>query len=315
MGAFNLKTSLAASCNKDCRSLESMLTGGLALVPIPLGQKGPTSTGWNERANVVTNPLDAHKLEGLNVGLAHAYCSPTATSAIDVDDYPDAAEWLGGRGINLEGLCADPAAVRATSQREGRLKLFYRLPQGVGPVEGFKVRSAAGKNILEFRCGTKGGKTEQDVLPPSIHPETGKPYIWVGDSDPTRIPDIPPDLLALWQAELVTRTLRTGTHCLSGFVGYPNHPETPAEVARLLDRLSFISADCDYETYRNVVWAILGTGWSCAEDLARKWCETAPDRFEEDDFYNVVNSFDPERDPRPTMGTIFHLARKGGWNG
>lgn len=294
--------------------VEALLRSGLALVPIPRGQKGPTLTGWNERANVVTNPLDAHKLEGLNVGLAHAYCSPTATCAIDVDDYQEASDWFRGRGIDLEGLCAAPLAVASSSQREGRLKLFYRLPQGLGPLEGFKIGATAGKNILEFRCGTRGGKTEQDVLPPSIHPDTGKPYIWIGDSDPTRMPDIPDDLLALWKAELVTRARRTGGRLLAGLVCYPDHPETPAEVARLFDKLSYISADCDYETYRNVVWAVLGTGWSCAEELARKWCETAPDRFEEDDFYNVVNSFDPERDPRPTMGTIFHLARKGGWN-
>jgi len=292
-------------------SCAALVSCGLALVPIPKGQKGPNTPGWNEREKVITNPADAHRLEGLNVGLAHAYCTPTPTCAIDVDDYPEARAWLGARGIDLDALSEAPEATGISSQRDGRHKVLYVLPADVGPLEGFKVRSPAGKNILEFRCATRSGKTEQDVLPPSIHPDTGKPYIWVGNSDPTRIPPLPPSLLALWQMELVTRIARGASTAL----GYPNCPETAAEAARLLDRLSYISADCDYETYRNVVWAILGTGWSCAEDLARKWCESEPDRFEENDFLNVVQSFDPTRDPRPTMGTLFYLARKGGWNG
>jgi len=295
--------------------LADLLSSGLAVVPIPRGQKGPNTPGWNEREKVITNPADVHRLEGLNVGLAHAYCTPTPTCAVDVDEYEDARRWLSARGIELDALCAEPAAVVVTSQREGRLKLFYRLPTWMEPLEGFKVRSQTGKNILEFRCATRNGKTEQDVLPPSIHPDTGKPYIWVGGSDPTRMPVIPPSVLALWKAELVGRSAPHASLMSWTLLGYPNHPETPAEVARLLDKLSFVSADCSYEQYRNVVWAILGTGWSCAEDLARQWCESEPDRFEERSFIGLVDSFDPNRQPRPTMGTINHMARAGGWNG
>ena len=34
--------------------------------------------------------------------------------------------------------------------------------------------------VLEFRCGTADGLTVQDVLPPSMHPDTGMPYRWGG---------------------------------------------------------------------------------------------------------------------------------------
>jgi len=291
--------------------IKHLLQSGLALVPIPKRQKGPVSKGWNNHANVITDPTNAHRLQGMNVGLAHAYCIPNPTCAIDVDDYPEARIWFGARGLDLREILGAEDAVLSTSQRLYRIKAFYRLPRETGPLRGLKVKSAQGANILEFRCATEDGKTEQDVLPPSIHPDTGKPYIWLGNSDPTRMPPIPPNLLALWQAELATR----GNRHAPSSAGYPNYPETVAEVARLSDKLSYISADCGYEQYRNVVWAILGTGWSCAEDLAREWCESAPDRFEEDDFLNVVKSFDPSRDSRPTMGTVFHLARQGGWRG
>lgn len=92
-------------------------------------------------------------------------------------------------------------------------------------------------------------------------------------------------------------------------------PETPREVARVKAMLSHISADCSYETYRDVVWAILSTGWVCAEELAKNWCQTAPHRFDDADFINLVDSFSPNV-PKPiTLGTLHHLARVGGWNG
>ena len=39
--------------------------------------------------------------------------------------------------------------------------------------------------------------------------------------------------------------------------------ETPRQVACVEAMLSFIDADCDYFTWRGVVWALLSTGWSC----------------------------------------------------
>jgi putative DNA primase/helicase len=166
--------------------------------------------------------------------------------------------------------------------------------------------------VLEFRCATRDGLTVQDVLPPSIHPETGLPYRWGGKGDWLDIPEIPQTLLTVWQQELAAReTGRTRRKSrLSLFGGVD---DTPRQRATLQDQLQHISADCSYELYRDIVWAILSLCWPDAEDLARQWCETAPERFEEDDFYNVVNSHDSTRSP--TIGTIYYHARKGGWHG
>ena len=68
--------------------LVELVESGLALVGVPLGEKGPTTPNWNLRHNAITSPSDAERLQGKNVGLAHAYCSPSPTCAIDVDDYP-----------------------------------------------------------------------------------------------------------------------------------------------------------------------------------------------------------------------------------
>ncbi len=70
--------------------------------------------------------------------------------------------------------------------------------------------------ILEFRCGTCDGLTVQDVLPPSIHPDTGQPYKWGGKGNWQAIPVIPAALLAIWQQEVSLRRENAGAlgaHC------------------------------------------------------------------------------------------------------
>ena len=98
-------------------------------------------------------------------------------------------------------------------------------------------------------------------------------------------------------------------------LSFPPRPETPRAVATLTEQLKFISADCHYETYRQVVWAILSTLWSCAEDTALEWSKTAPLRFDQNCFDNLVRSFDPSKAKCPTLGSIYHHARSGGWCG
>lgn len=164
--------------------------------------------------------------------------------------------------------------------------------------------------VLEFRCGTRDGLTVQDVLPPSIHPDTGLPYRWGGKGHWRAIPEIPPALLEVWLQELAVRAAKRARPKERLFAGVD---DTPRQRARLAEMLHHVSADCAYELYRDIVWAILSLGWQDGEELAEAWCRTAPHRFEDDDFWNVVNSHDPSRSP--TLGTIIHFAREGGWNG
>jgi hypothetical protein len=160
------------------------------------------------------------------------------------------------------------------------------------------------KTILEFRCATRKGLTVQDVLPPSIHPETQQPYTWGGKGHYSQIPVIPEEILILWKLLLV-----------------PNHqaikpmisslPESPKNIAILLEALEKISSDCDYETYRNIVWAIKSTAWSVADNIALLWSQRNMDRFSEETFNNLINSYSPDNQNPITVGTIFHLAKMG----
>lgn len=155
---------------------------GWALVPIPRGTKGPNQPGWNLRENCKVAAGWAQ-----NVGLAHAY---SGTCALDLDRLDDAAKYLIDHGIDVSVLLSAPDAVRIDSGRENRAKLLYKIP---APLQSKKLAYGA----LELRCATRDGLTVQDVLPPSIHPETGKPYCWIGDY--TKLPDIPLELLTFWK--------------------------------------------------------------------------------------------------------------------
>lgn len=178
-------------------TVHEMLQNGFALIPIPRGQKGPRVPRWNERENVITDPEDAYKLEGLNVGLAHAYCSPSPTCAIDIDDLEIAQQWLVKRGIAIEKLCSANECVACSSGIPGHGKFFFWLPHGETPLPTQQI-TVNGKVVLEFRCASKDGKTMQDVLPPSIHP-SGAKYEWLTEIPISRMATLPDGILQLWK--------------------------------------------------------------------------------------------------------------------
>jgi putative DNA primase/helicase len=294
-------------------TLEQIIQSGLAVIPIPLGEKGPCTEGWNLRKNCIKDPRNVGQLVGQNIGLAHAYCTPTPTCAIDIDHLKHASEWLASHGLDSNSLLFAPDSVVIWSGKNGSLKLLYRLPGGASPLESKKIVGPDGKSALEFRCATKDGKTVQDLLPPSIHPN-GKVYQWVGNGNPLQLPVIQPALVSLWLM-LIANASRVALRSKGSRFLLGQRQESPREIANLRHLLSYISADCPYEVWRNVVWAILSTGWLSAEDLAQQWSMSAPNRYEEDAFWVVANSYLPDHPNRITLGTIFYHAQQGGWHG
>ena len=87
--------------------------------------------------------------------------------------------------------------------------------------------------------------------------------------------------------------------------------ESAANVERVKAQLAWVPADCTYEVWRNIVWAVLSTDWKCAEELARSWSQGAPSRFDAQSFDRVCRSFDQARGIN--LGTLVHHAKKAGW--
>ena len=290
---------------------QELLLSGYALVTMPTGTKGPKQKNWNCLDQSIRHPA-IYYFENCNIGLAHAFCRPCPTGAIDVDNEEHAERWLASHGISLDFLVQARDSVVIKSGKKLSLKLLYRLPLGCQPLESKKIVGPDGLSALEFRCATKEGKTVQDVLPPSIHPD-GYQYKWTGNGDPLHIPEIPNALLDLWKLLISNGSRVALRHQASPFCTY-KPPESPRQVATITDALNYIKADCSYEIWRNVVWAILSTGWLCAEDMALKWSQTAPERFDWDSFWLVANSYIPDHPDGISLGTIYYHARLGGWN-
>lgn len=301
--------------------LTSYVTFGLSLVPIPPGAKCPKHKGWNRKDASITTAEAVNSISG-NVGLAHAYCTPTPTAALDVDDIAGATDWFSEHSIDLSSLITARNAVTIDSGRPNRAKIIYRLPTGVTPIPSIKLNGQTSRaTIFELRCATKNGKTVQDVLPPSIHPDTGKPYLWGGNGHFSQLPQIPEKLLKLWN-QLLHKDSQYPYHCPpetnrsekldSVTRALLGEPETPRRVAIAKDMLRFINADCDYDTYRNIVWAVADTGWSCTFDLLREWSLTAPHRYNESALVKLLENFRYAGGIH--YGTLIHYAKQGGWH-
>ncbi|MCM2340861.1 bifunctional DNA primase/polymerase, partial [Rhodoferax sp.] len=170
---------------------------GVALVPIPLGKKGPVVPGWNEPSQAITDPAIAAALTG-NIGIAHAYSTPRC-AALDVDDLAFAIPMLAQHGIDLQALLDADDSVVISSGRPNHTKLLFRLHDDL-PSFASKVCKQDGKTIFELRCATADGRTVQDVLPPSIHPDTGQPYRWAGNGHWSRLPLLPIAVVDLWES-------------------------------------------------------------------------------------------------------------------
>lgn len=212
---------------------------GYALVPIPKGEKGPKGKGWNNQENVITDPKKATLIFG-NVGLAHLYCSPYVTAALDIDDLSLASAYLSKHGIDLQELLDAQDAVQISSGRINRAKLLYRLPLESRAMETRQISDPISKDmVLELRCASSNGKTVQDLLPPSIHPETGIEYKWAGKGDWRDIPFIPEALLTLWEE------LLNGTPLQSKSAAAPLIPQQPA--------ISQILSDQDIQYLRSAL--------------------------------------------------------------
>src|SRR5690606_22119828 len=134
---------------------------------------------------------------------------------------------------DLDGLIASTPTIQGASKG---MRLMFRVPAGLEALpyhklnwrsrndpDGSKHRAAldaakaakeAGDSDRETRIrrvakrwamytvfelrSAGDGKQRQDILPPSIHPDTGLPYRWV--TQPREDwPEPPPWLLALWQ--------------------------------------------------------------------------------------------------------------------
>jgi P4 family phage/plasmid primase-like protien len=176
-------------------------TKELALGLVALNGKIPAmGDGWHKRP--ITNPNDFP--DGKDIGLNHEY---SRTATLDID-HPAAKLALEIVGIGLESLLEE-APYKIVGNPDNYPKPVFRIPEGQKlKVKQLKWPDPSGKvnangtphliSIFELRGGEGAS---QDVLPPSIHPDTGTVYTWLNGAVPPKpeaIPLLPEKLLMLW---------------------------------------------------------------------------------------------------------------------
>ena len=285
-------------------SVSHYIRQGWQLVPIPVGSKGPYTQGWNKPENCITSVNDLPQVE-TSIGLAHAY---SGTMALDIDEWDYACDALNKVGINLPDLYNAIDAVVIDSGRKGHGKLLYKMPEGlilpskklIGNLFGAKF------NYLDFRCATATGLTVQDVLPPSVHPNTGKPYKWAGHGSWQNLPEIPADLLTYWQSLLIEDSTRM-----------IQDQSISTSWSEIQTALSFISPDVSRDEWVHIGMALHWAGYQdrsveVAFQLWDEWSAQSELKYKgTKDLLNAWRSFQPGNGI--TIGTLFHYASEHGW--
>lgn len=281
------------------------LAHGWKIVPIPPGSKGPNHPGWNTQ---FASLQSAEKLPpGYGVGLLHAY---SGTMAFDIDDWDRTV----ARGIDLDALYNAPDAVIISSGRRGRGKLLYKMPFGlVLPTKKFQddigrdpnTNKIIKVNVFELRCATLEDTSVQDVLPPSIHPDTGLPYQWAGAGHWSRLPMLPPILYELWMAALAD-------------IRPPSANGVDSSWDEIRQALAYINPDCCREEWISVGMALQWAGEQTFNPdqaflIWNGWSRQGTKYDGEVKTAQQWVSFRTKKTRLITLGTLFHIASSYGW--
>lgn len=207
---------------------------GMELVPIEPLQKRPLSRDWGKNTLKTSDEARAYFMEhpDWNVGIV---LGPSGYCSIDIDCWESFCILLEDFGVDQEELAGLPTIQGSPKGR----RILFRVPEGASidyrklnwpsredptgekhreiikrSAEARKegneelseqlreeARKYARYTVFELRAAGHGQQL-QDVLPPSIHPGTGKPYAWIGKPARTREewPEPPPWLIAIWEA-------------------------------------------------------------------------------------------------------------------
>lgn len=175
-------------------ALKYIYTYGFSLVKLPPLSKGLFTEGWNKKENVIDtlDKADVFRREpNCNVGVVLQF-SNLVSFDIDNEEYTRQIFYV--FGLDYDELLEKAPRIVG---RPGHDKALFRAPANV-LLSTHKLqwpnREGTGYiTIFELRAGAV-----QDVLPPSMHPDTGVPYTWKRSLE-QGIPELPQEILSFWK--------------------------------------------------------------------------------------------------------------------
>jgi hypothetical protein len=152
---------------------------GMHLIPLQNKSKLPVQNDWGN--NTLSGPGEAaayfeqHPLHNVGVALG-----PSRLCSLDIDCMDSFRTICENFGIDLGELIRNTPTIQGAAKG---MRLMFRVPVGVElPYAKLNWKrddeTAKSYTVFELRAAS-GDKQRFDCLPPSIHPDTLKPYVWI----------------------------------------------------------------------------------------------------------------------------------------
>lgn len=280
---------------------ESLVRGGMAVLLLDVRSKATKDVAWSERPVPTFEQLLDEYTPGRNVGVRLGKWSKIDgmfLHVIDMDirDSFSTAEAVANLHSLFPGIDFDSVPTVASGSG-GNSRHFYltcaeAFPSKKLAVSHKKVAGKDGKQHWTWEIELYGtGK--QVVLPPSIHPDTGKPYRWIRKPDLREWalglgPEVPADLLRALTGE---RPAELGS--LEG---------VPERLGMTLEAAEEILADLPPDLYveDREGWLTVGMAlhheFEASPEAYALWCKysSKSEKFDRRDQARVWKSFRPK---------------------
>jgi hypothetical protein len=223
-------------------NLKVLQLQGARFVAIPYGQKGPQVPGWQHNPMLLEDVPDSG-----NVGMLLG--KQTGIMAIDFDGH-----WGRNHFDSEVGPVANlPRTVSWTSGKDGRMQMAFTVPAEYHEFLRTKKLSdkacTTGKpDGLEFRWGSV-----QSVLPPSVHPETSKPYVWINSPQDVAVQQLPDFVLSWWLAEVNPEPVQQKYEFVL------DNTEREEKLIKCLDAIKQKQPVLGYDDWTVITWSVFNT--------------------------------------------------------
>jgi len=100
----------------------------------------------------------------------------------------------------------------------------------------------------------------------------------------------------------------------------PDWEENEKNISKVKDFLSYCNANCDYQIWRSLIWAVSSLNWDEGPRILVEWSQESEshwtyDRFvkTENELSQLISNYDPNRQPKITIATLIAEAKSNGW--
>jgi hypothetical protein len=202
------------------------------------GEKKPYPADWQN------NPLKLSQVDSTNIGLI---LGPKGNGVCAIDfDGTTAWTWATEHGIDISKL----NSIAWTSGKTDRCQMAFYVPKEYWDVLKTKKIATGEKEGFEFRWA--GG---QSVLPPSIHPDTKEPYMWLIDAT-NELQTIPDCVLLAWLEEIARQPVIAEIDTTPEVTIDVLTDDDICQVDMALGILKQLRPGLSYDDWRTVAWSV-----------------------------------------------------------